>query len=242
MPSHVLPRSGRLPLRIDGELLAESTSHAPNGPRNTRWHELRLFRAPDGHLYLAVGLRTHWRDETGRDDVYDGATAADLSRALDGFAPLPDGYGFPMRADFAEKRAALERTLRAGWERALAEVLSAAGLYVTPDEDMADRHTEAQDMERYGMLLDDAERRCAWTPAERSLFVDALRHADFDAWSDVPEHVEDAIRTQGLDEVHGVDAAPFMRKLLALDLCQIVATVDAAERAWQDLAAAGARR
>lgn len=74
MTTHTLPRTGDVPLRFDGELIAEVTESPPPFKRakhdTRRWFELRLFSVPDGRYVVAIGFRTGRETELPADDVF----------------------------------------------------------------------------------------------------------------------------------------------------------------------------
>ena len=78
MEKHTLARDGARDIRFTGELIAEVSSHHYEGPRNTRWTELRLFRTAAGTLVCHEIGRTIWQGETDRYQVHKADTEADL--------------------------------------------------------------------------------------------------------------------------------------------------------------------
>ena len=62
-----LERDGERDLSLTGAVrIAAASSHHYEGPRNTRWTELALWRLPSGRLVLATVGRTQWVGETDR--------------------------------------------------------------------------------------------------------------------------------------------------------------------------------
>ena len=64
--TYTLRRDGARDLRFTGELIASASSWHHQGPRNTRWTELRLYLLDDGRHVLETVGRTLWEGETDR--------------------------------------------------------------------------------------------------------------------------------------------------------------------------------
>jgi hypothetical protein len=79
MSEFSLQRSGQLPLRFNGELLAVADSKRPDG---VRWSELGIYRLDDGRYVVHSVGRTKHPNERDRfaATICDGATA--VLRAL----------------------------------------------------------------------------------------------------------------------------------------------------------------
>lgn len=126
MPQTIeLPRTGGRPLRFSGERLAAVATGSPDdGPRR---HELAVYRAADGRLVAAVTLRTTFKDEIDRFDVFHAADPADLERWLRELPPCPDGIGYPPGAQFADRQARLAADLRRRYEAAVTDLFARLG-------------------------------------------------------------------------------------------------------------------
>jgi len=74
-----LPRSGQLPLRFNGELLAVSDSKRPAA---VRWSELEIYRVDDGRYVVHTVGRTTHHNERDRFTVTICDGAPEVLRAL----------------------------------------------------------------------------------------------------------------------------------------------------------------
>lgn len=139
-PRHVtLRRTGKPALRLaDYGLRAQASSRAQSGARQTRWHELELWSAdtqlqgPEQRHALVVAYRTQWEGELGHDHA-ELILRRDLAAALAAIDPLAHVTGYPPGEQFAERRARMERELRAGWEHAVSDLLEQAQVWEAGD-------------------------------------------------------------------------------------------------------------
>ena len=124
MQTITLPRSGQAPLQFTGEQIASADSRDPQGPCQTRWHELAIYRTESGRLVLALEYQTQWQGEHDRSHALVCETPADLLERLATVDPLSDLIGFPPGAQFDAKRLHTEKCLRQCWEGAVSELLA----------------------------------------------------------------------------------------------------------------------
>jgi hypothetical protein len=70
--TYILERDGQRPLRFTGELIAKSNSHSHQGPNNTRWTEVRLFRTSGEPVQFVAEIKhlTNWQGESETVDVH----------------------------------------------------------------------------------------------------------------------------------------------------------------------------
>ncbi len=115
--------SGARPLQFDGELIAESDSRQTQGPCQYRWYELELYRPDTGKYVVAIGYRTQWQGELARDEAHVEDTVGGAVEVLRSTIPELPLHGFPPGQHYDEKRAHVERAVRAGYEHAVSELL-----------------------------------------------------------------------------------------------------------------------
>lgn len=91
MATHSLPRTGNVPLKFDGDLVAMSIPSVESGKKGKdpkRWHELSLFRTPTGKYVLAISYRVEWK---GEHDHYYAEAFSDITsviRAIQSYDPV----------------------------------------------------------------------------------------------------------------------------------------------------------
>lgn len=124
MQTITLHRSGQAPLQFTGDLLAAAGSRDTQGPCQTRYHDLAVYRTETGKLVLAIEYQTQWQGEHDRAHAWVCETPADLRAQLATIDPLGDLIGFPPGAQFDAKRQHTEKCLRQCWEGAVSELLA----------------------------------------------------------------------------------------------------------------------
>lgn len=77
-----LTRDGERDLEFEGERLASVSSHHYQGPRNTRWTEIRIYRTQAGKLVVAATNRTRWEGERDTFNAVICESSADVYRTL----------------------------------------------------------------------------------------------------------------------------------------------------------------
>jgi len=118
-----IPRTGDRPLQFDGDLIAEATSRQQQGPCQSRWYELALYRTASGKYVVAIGYRTQWQGELPRDEAHVESTLAGAVEALKSTIPELPLHAFPAGGQFDAKRAHVEAAVRACYEHAITEIL-----------------------------------------------------------------------------------------------------------------------
>lgn len=63
MPKTTLSRTGDVALTFDGELLAEEDSQGTNGPTETRWFVLAIYRTTSGKYVGSIAYESRWQGE-----------------------------------------------------------------------------------------------------------------------------------------------------------------------------------
>jgi len=242
METITIPRSGDAPLRFAGERIAAATSHRTSGYRESRWHELAIYRAVSGDLVGHVRFVSRRDGEDGRDTAEPHGTDDAIIAWLREYDPCDDYYGFPEGPQYESKQERLDSEIRAGYEGAVGEALAAAQIHESLDEWSTLRRQ--RDERRYRALLDGALAEVRLTVPEASLICDALnghgtlsmverqesgRDADWAFWR---ASVADAVAQNGADEKWGVDWPALGAKLAALTDVQQLAIADAVERWW----------
>ena len=116
MTDYTLPRTGDSPLTFRGDLIAEADSQARQGPAETRWYELAVYRTAGGSYVVAVGFRSRWQGEQGRNTARVFATPAEVRAYLRDYDPCdPDCWtGIPPGVHDADRRNAMTRSAVAG--------------------------------------------------------------------------------------------------------------------------------
>ena len=72
MDRYEVPRDGDRDLRFEGEIIARASSRKHEGPANTRWNELTLYRTQGGKLVAQKIGRTQWQGEVDRHEAVVG--------------------------------------------------------------------------------------------------------------------------------------------------------------------------
>lgn len=119
---YVLTRTGKPPVRFDGELIAESEGRLVGSRDQTRYHDLRVYRTAAGRWVGQVEYHTRWEGEQGRTTVYVCDTPSSLAESLTDH-PLPEAVGYPEGEAYAEKQRRLLADLRARLDAQISEVL-----------------------------------------------------------------------------------------------------------------------
>jgi len=126
-------RTGRAPLRLHGYgLIAQATSRAESGHRQTRWHEIEVWAddqrpaGPEQSHCVVIRYRTDWQGELGHDEA-EVVARAGVAATLEVYDPLARLIGYPDRPDMAARQERLRADLRAGWKHAVSDVLDACG-------------------------------------------------------------------------------------------------------------------
>lgn len=113
---YTLPRTGDSPLTFRGDLIAEADSQARQGPAESRWYEIALYRTAGGSYVVAVGFRSRWQGEQDRNTARVFATPAEVRAYLRDYDPCdPELWaGIPPGVHDADRRNALTRSAVAG--------------------------------------------------------------------------------------------------------------------------------
>ena len=123
MTTFTLPRTGDRPLQFDGDQLAATDSRQSQGPCQTRWYELSLYRTDGGKYAVAIGYRTQWQGELPRDEVHVEDTLPGAVEVLRTTVPELPLHAFPAGEHFDAKRAHVAGAVRACYETAISELL-----------------------------------------------------------------------------------------------------------------------
>lgn len=122
MPEYTLTRTGNLPLRFEGKLIAEASSKWTNGRENNRWHVLKLYRTESRNYVLAIGFRTQWQGEQNTDVVIIAKSPADIQKRVADFVPLPPGVGYPPGEAYIDKQARLVNTMTTSFDHLVSDL------------------------------------------------------------------------------------------------------------------------
>ena len=120
MTDYTLPRTGDSPLTFRGDLIAEADSQARQGPAETRWYELAVYRTAGGSYVVAVGFRSRWQGEQGRNTARVFATPAEVRAYLRDYDPCDPALwaGIPPGVHAADRRNTMTGNAIAGAYRA----------------------------------------------------------------------------------------------------------------------------
>ena len=58
-------RDGKKDLTFTGVLIGSGSDHEPQGPNNSRWSEIDIYRTDSGKYVVAQVYRTRWQREEG---------------------------------------------------------------------------------------------------------------------------------------------------------------------------------
>jgi hypothetical protein len=119
-----LPRTGNRPLAFVGEKIASASSRQPNGPCQTRWHELDLYRTESGKYVVAIAYRTQWEKELPEDLAYIEDSVEGIVDALRSATFELPLYAFPPGEQYDERRAHVSGAVRKCYEHAVSELLA----------------------------------------------------------------------------------------------------------------------
>ncbi|MHB1403866.1 MAG: hypothetical protein ACYCXE_05070 [Thermoleophilia bacterium] len=76
-------RGGKKDLAFSGELIAEASDHEHQGPQNSRWSEIDLFRTDSGVYVVAQIFVTRWKREyPAQRDFKDAANRYSITSQL----------------------------------------------------------------------------------------------------------------------------------------------------------------
>jgi hypothetical protein len=135
----ILRRTGGAALMLRGYgLIAQATSRAQTGTRQSRWHEIDVWAddsqiaGPAQRHAIAIRYRTQWQGELG----HDYATVVErqeIARVLTTHDPLTHVAGYPPHEHYAQKQRRILSEIRAGWEHAISEVLEIAKVWEIGD-------------------------------------------------------------------------------------------------------------
>lgn len=122
----IIHRSGTMPLRFNGALLAESKGRRKGTGTNRtrqRWYDLAVYRTEGGKFVAHVAFRSDF-GEPGRDE---GAILDDAPAVVKMFAdcdPLASVQGYPPEQRYAAKQERMLSELAARFEEQVSEVLA----------------------------------------------------------------------------------------------------------------------
>src|SRR3990167_6873607 len=232
MEKHTLPRSGLPPLSVRGSLVYQGSSKTNDKSRSLRWHNLRVYQAPEGFA-AAVEYISTWEGEDNRHAAFVCRRKDDLAYLLQGHDAASDAAGYPPLPEYEGRQKRLKRDLKTGYESLVSEVCGALDISVSSAEAL---EVEARDLDRYRALLDGRLRELELTQGEASLICDALNGTWLldDSWRHCVMEFEDAIRLNGLDKKWGVDAPAFLSAAREWDDADKLAICDAVERFWRE--------
>jgi hypothetical protein len=113
----VLPCTGRLPLKLNGTLLASESTEIVNGSDRNRWHKVDVYQA--SKFVAHVQWRTRWQGEQPNDTCIVEESIHKLAEHLLKYDPLEFLVGFPEGAQFDRKQERLEQAIIDDWSAML---------------------------------------------------------------------------------------------------------------------------
>lgn len=123
MTTITLTRTGNRPIRFDGEQIASASTKAGQGPAESRWWDLALYRTAAGAYVVQIVYDTLWQGDSSRSDVYscpDAAAVVDAVRSHDHRRGI-HGYHNP-----GERQERLLRALDAAYQAGITRLLNFA--------------------------------------------------------------------------------------------------------------------
>lgn len=121
METFKLNRSGKSPLKFNGELITESSS---SGHNSTRWHEVSVYKTDSKKWVVAVEFVSRWQGEMSKDTVEYFDNPQDIAEYLEKFDCFDGLLGFPASEHYADKQAKLEKDIKTRWDALVSEILS----------------------------------------------------------------------------------------------------------------------
>jgi hypothetical protein len=118
-----LTRTGMAPLRIRGELVAESDGHISSGRECNRWHDLAVYQLDDGRYAVSMIYHTCWQGELERHTAVVAENARQVAFALEDYDPCQPVIGYPAGDAYRDRQTALLRDVRRRYESQVSEVL-----------------------------------------------------------------------------------------------------------------------
>lgn len=117
-----LTRTGDLPLKVQGELLASRSSEITNGQERNRWHAITVIQA--SKFVACVEWCSRWQGEPSHSTCLVADTLLQLADLLRDYDPLAHLIGFPDGAQFEKKQARLEQAIESDWDALLSNLFS----------------------------------------------------------------------------------------------------------------------
>jgi hypothetical protein len=117
MTTYTLLRTGRAPIRFEGNTIKEM--HTANGKRQ---HFVRIFQTQAGKLFANVMYASDWPRETGRDTVFIEQTWPILVEQLAAYRAGDDVTGFPAGEQFRQQEAITKREVQEAYAALLSSL------------------------------------------------------------------------------------------------------------------------
>lgn len=116
----VLARTGDIPLRMTGVMLASMSTQFCNGRDRNRWHNVTVYH---GRRYVAhVEWHSQWEGESQHSTCLIADTLDELADDIRSYDPLQYLMGFPDGQQFEKKQARLEQAIISDWDSMLSEL------------------------------------------------------------------------------------------------------------------------
>jgi hypothetical protein len=212
-------RSGQAPLRFEGALLTQASSHHHGTPLENRWHEIEVHEIEGGRRYVVtIRYRTLWQGESDHDEAHVADTPADVTRLLTGYDPLAHVIGYPADDSYAEKQRRLSAAIRAGYDDAVSFALADERFAEEPADDR-DADYRRMDAECLAEFVRAQLADLGLTRAEACAVCDANNGAMLIGpvcWQGVAANVEDT-PAELLSEKWDCDALALARRIAAAD-------------------------
>jgi hypothetical protein len=123
MSTFTIRVTGDRPVTFKGDLIAQTNSRGTNGPTETRWYELALYRKQDGEYVLHIGYRTQWQGEEDTDLVEICGSEEEVAEHLRMTSPHHDVVGYPLGKQYEERQARMMRQMAVALQNAVSDLL-----------------------------------------------------------------------------------------------------------------------
>jgi hypothetical protein len=117
MKRYKLPRTGRSPVRFEGNEIANRIT-----PEGKRQHAITIYKTQAGNLIACVQYLTEWPRETERDTVFIEQAWPALVEQLASYRAGNDVTGFPAGEQFRQQEAITRREIQDNYDSLLSTI------------------------------------------------------------------------------------------------------------------------
>ena len=130
MEEVLLSRTGKVPLKFMGELVAYANGLELKGDWDKRWHEIAIYRTQKGRWVVSINYRANekYRKEPPYDrvEVFDDPDA--LAQFLEDYNSTLNMLGYPPKPQYEEYQRQEFIKTKNQWGALVADVLRQAGI------------------------------------------------------------------------------------------------------------------